>query len=153
MRGTAQPREQTTRPGLLRLTRLDRWVAESLPWPITIVLSQVLVPALKRRRTNWEPSFLEGTVLNLRTSGGTRYQFRPPHIPAWAVTAVTPSGDQSKFLIIEPDCNRSLIVYSLLLTIVIFSSHTALLATGLVPPYSPAPPLDFYIILTLFCAS
>ena len=98
MRGTAQPREQTTRPGLLRLTRLDRWVAESLPWPITIVLSQVLVPALKRRRTNWEPSFLEGTVLDLRTSGGTRYQFRPPHIPAWAVTAVTPSGGSKRVL-------------------------------------------------------
>ena len=94
MRGTAQPREQTTRPGLLRLTRLDRLVAELLPWPITIVLSQVLIPALTRRRTNWEPSFLEGTVLNLRTSGGTRYRFRPPHIPAWAVTAVTPSGGQ-----------------------------------------------------------
>jgi len=88
VRGTAQPREQTTRPGLRRLTRLDRWVAELLPWPITIVLSQVLIPALTRRRTIWEPSFLEGTVLNLRTSGGTRYRFRPPHIPAWAVTAV-----------------------------------------------------------------
>lgn len=38
-RGTAHPREQTTRPDLRRLTRRILQVAELLPWPVKDGLS------------------------------------------------------------------------------------------------------------------
>ena len=66
VKGTGHPREQTTRPDLLRLTRHVLQVAELLPWPVKDGLSRTGVTPCDAISIG-SPSFLEGTVLNQRT--------------------------------------------------------------------------------------
>lgn len=88
--GHAPERELTARPDLLRLTRRALLVAELLPWPVKSGLFQAQ-PQLALRRDGLDTKFSGGDGLETAHCRGNPL-WKPPRIPGWAATAVTPNG-------------------------------------------------------------